>query len=145
MRTELLRTSGFTLVEVLIAAVILMAALTAATLNFKAARLNSDQAAASIKMLQVVPLVVDHIKTELAKEAPAELAGTGNITDVHFQWQASTVVYKAAPQHFDVDSSSFETPAARYRLYQVTLVLTFNSKTKEFSYQELAWHAAQQQ
>ncbi len=145
MRTESLRTNGFTLVEVLIAAVILMAALTAATLNFKAARLNSDQAVASIKMLQVVPLIVDQIKAELAKEAPAELTGAGQLAEVHYNWQASTVLYKAAPQHFDIDSSSFETPAARYRLYQVTLILEYGSKTRQYSYQELAWHAAQQQ
>lgn len=133
--------SGFTLVEVLIAAVILFAILSMTALAFKSARQSSESASQTIELYAPVPIILSNIKAQLQLQAPETLNGEGNVMGVNFVWSATTETYRPPIQRFDIDDNTFREYQPRFRLYRVELELEFGGKVKNLSYQEIAWHA----
>lgn len=136
---------GLTLIEVLIALMILMAVLSTTALVVQTSRQNSAQAAAVIDLLRPLPLILQHVRQQLRQNAPAEATGQGELLGVNFNWRANT-------QRFDAADSSVLTAEAgasvsgkpRFRLYLVRLTLQAGNKERQFTFQELAWLPAEQ-
>ncbi len=130
---------GFTLLEVLVAAVIMIAVLSLSALSFQSARRSSESAVATMEMLVPLPLISDTIKAQILANPSEQLHGDGELNGVAYQWQAKTIQFGAPPPSYDAENDVEITFSPRYRLYQVELVLNFANKTEHFQFMALSW------
>lgn len=139
MKSSGTRHSGFTLIEVMIAAVILFSVLSFASLAVKSARQSSESASETVTLYQPVPLIVDQIREVLQQQAAEQLQGAGAIFGVRYQWSAIRMQYAPPAPRFDPDMTAFVSYKPRFARYQVSLILQKDNKNRELSYVELAW------
>lgn len=134
---------GFTLIEVLIAAVIMFTVLATATLSFRSALTASERASRTTELLAPLPWITSTIRDRLRDrvlESPTpEYSGDGAIFGVDYQFDAELVRFAPPPPRFDVDAREFVKYAPRFGLYDVQLTLERDGETSSFIYQELAW------
>ena len=131
---------GFTLIEVLVATVILISSLAAISMVYRGAFVSSEKADNHMIISGVIPSVLSSIQQEIrANDQSDLLQGEGRAWDTEYRWQANLVDFKSAPARFDVESRKLVTPAKRYKLWQVTLSLTYNNMSKDYQYNELSW------
>jgi prepilin-type N-terminal cleavage/methylation domain-containing protein len=133
---------GFTLVEVLVASVILFSVIATVSMVYRGAFISSEKANNHIQMSAVLPSVLANIRDEIRKAGNSsvqEITGNNTSWNVSYLWQANLVAQKSAPEIIDVDSGNFITPPAKYKLWQVTLILKRNTFTKEYNFKELSW------
>lgn len=134
---------GFTLIEVMIAAVILFTVLGFASLAVKNARQSSESAADSIVLYEPVPLIVDQIREVLQQQAAEQLQGSGAIFGVQYQWTADRLQFAPPVPRFDPDLTIFVSYKPRFAKYQVHLSLKKDNKSRDLTYQELSWTGIQ--
>lgn len=134
-----MNSKGFTLLEILIAAVILFTGLTFISDGYRANLRASEKAKQTLKMLHPLPFIERHVQSQLRANPEDSLEGNGRISGVDFSFQAVTTRFKPPPPSFDPDFEDVVTFAPRYRLYDVKLLLKFGTVQREFIYQELAW------
>ncbi|MBV2127789.1 type IV pilus modification PilV family protein [Arsukibacterium indicum] len=131
---------GLTLVEVLIAAVILFAALSLSAVTIQTLRQSSAQAGKVIKTLQPARMIALTIQQQIRTNPQDTLSGSGSLENVSFQWQAVVIRTGSAPPRFDAGTvSSGADSIERFRLYQVELQLSFDGRTEQLQFKELAW------
>lgn len=134
--------AGFTLIEVLIATVILFSSIAMVSLVYRGAFLSSEKANAHIVINGVLPAVLSTIQADLK-----ELAATGQISitqkskiwNVDYSWQANVVNSKKAPEKLDIDSGKLVSSKNEYQLWQVDLTLSFKSIQKQYQFSEFSW------
>ena len=130
---------GFTLVEVLIAAVIMFMVLSTATLSLRTALHASERAARTAELLAPLPWITPVIRESLRADPADERSGEGQLFGVAYRYRASIVRLGAPPTRFDPDAADFLEYAPRFALYDVELQLERDGETESFIYQELAW------
>lgn len=133
------QSKGFTLVEVLIAAVILFAALSLSALTLQTLRQSSAKAEKVIKTLQPARMIALSIQQQIRSQPQDEMSGTGALGEVLYEWQAKVIKTGSAPAQLDIDSSTLVVPPERFRLYQVDLQLSLDGRTEYLQFKELAW------
>ncbi len=133
--------SGFTLIEVLIAAVILFSALAVTAELYSASSLSSQKASYKAHFYQINPIAITTIKAEVRSLSEnrklTELASEFNISGIHYQWQAQRIAFEPrAPD--DEDSSP---PRQQFGLFQVNVVAqnTQTDKIDEFQFRVATW------
>ena len=134
---------GFTLIEVLIAAVIMFTVLATATVSLRGAMHASERASRKTELLAPLPWITPTIRERL-REYPGdnlatEHSGEGVVFGVEYRFHASLVRSGAPPSRFDVDAAEFIEYAPRFGLYDVELELEREGEKSRFVYQELAW------
>jgi len=132
---------GFTLIEVLIAAVIMFAVLALTAVSFKTARQSSEKAANVVNMLAPLPLIMDTIRTQIRSNPLENLHGDGAFSGISYQWQADSQLFLSPPNIIDPETMLATNYQPRYRLYQVNLTLSLGNQQRQLSYKELAWTA----
>lgn len=134
---------GFTLIEVLIAAVIMFTVLATATLSLRVAMHASERASRTTELLAPLPWITPTIRERLREHSGDKLAtehsGEGVMFGVEYRFHASLVRSAAPPSRFDVDAAEFVEYAPRFGLYDVELELEREGEKSRFVYQELAW------
>ncbi len=133
------RQSGFTLIEVLIAAVIMFTVLATATLSLRTALNASERAAVTAELLAPLPWITPVIRDSLRADPAAERSGEGALFGVTYRFRANIVRLGAPPTRFDPDAADFMDYGPRFALYDVELELERDGETASFLYQELAW------
>jgi type II secretory pathway component PulJ len=134
------RFTGFTLLEVLVAATIMFAVLSLSALAVKTFRESSAKAERRIYMLGVLHLIVPQIQHELRLPgSEAKTSGQGSFGSVSFNWQASLTAQKAAPVQFNPDTGQLEQTPERFRLYVVDVQLQYQSLSIDKRYTEVVW------
>lgn len=148
MRREL----GFTLVEVLIAAVIMFTVLATATLSLRGAMISSERASRTVELLAPLEWITPSIRERLRENtgenmgnslAP-EQSGEGALFGVEYRFRATLVRVGAPPPRFDTDVMDFVEYPPRFGLYDIELELERDGDTSRFVYQELAWSSLAQ-
>ncbi len=137
------KNQGFTLIEVLVATVILISSIAALTMVYRGAYLSSESANRQVLLVGKLPSVLALIKSDIRKlgnTSQVTIDSKGNAWGVQYQWQAVQVEFKGAPEKLDPDSGEFITPEKKYKLWQVTLSLKSGRLTKEYSFKELSWN-----
>ncbi len=134
---------GFTLIEVLIAAVIMFTVLATATVSLRGAMHASERASRTTELLAPLPWITPTIRERL-REIPGdslatERSGEGVMFGVAYRFRALLVRSAAPPSRFDVDAAEFIEYAPRFGLYDVELELEREGEKSRFVYQELAW------
>ncbi|HEY9041990.1 MAG TPA: hypothetical protein VIN66_07375 [Rheinheimera sp.] len=130
---------GLTLIEVLVAAVILFAALSLSVVSIQSLRQSSAQAEKIIKTLQPTRMIALSIQQKIRSKPEESLSGSGRINKLTYSWQANVIAKGSAPQRFDLDSGSVSVPPERFWLYQVDLELSYAGRTEQLQFKELAW------
>lgn len=133
------RQRGFTLIEVLIAAVIMFTVLATATMSLRGALLASERAARTTELLASLPWITPTIRDSLRQDPAPERSGEGVMFGVAYRFRATTVRFGAPPRRFDPDVTEFIDYPPRFRLYDVELQLERDGEKETFLYQELAW------
>ena len=134
------KTSGFTLVEIMIASVILFTAITIMTLVYRTAVLSSGKATNNVKISSTVTMVMSNIKSHIrGGNALKPLSGNGNIDGIEYQWQSTLLKKASPPKRFNPDEGKWLVQPERYYFWQVALTLTYGSLTKSYKYNEVSW------
>jgi len=134
---------GFTLLEVLIASVILFSSIAAVSLIYRGAYLSSEKATNTIKLSSVLPSILTVIEAEIKQQSKLPnnaLSGKGNAWQVSYSWKAELVSMEKAPDRIDPNSGANKTSPLKYKLWQVDLTTKFNNKEALYSYVELGWN-----
>lgn len=132
---------GFTLVEVLIAAVIMFTVLATATASLRAAMHASERASRATELLAPLPFITPTIREILRDNPVPERSGEGVMFGVEYRFHATMIRFGAPPAQFDPDVTDFVEYAPRFGLYDVELELELEGEKSRFLYQELTWQA----
>lgn len=134
---------GFTLIEVLIAAVIMFTVLATATVSLRGAMHASERASRKTELLAplswITPTIRERLREYPGDNLATERSGEGVVFGVEYRFHASLVRSGAPPSRFDVDAAEFIEYAPRFGLYDVELELEREGEKSRFVYQELAW------
>jgi len=142
IKNSTVKNSGFTLIEVMIASVILFSVIATVSMIYRGAFLSSEKANNHINITGVLPSVLAIVQQnirEQSKNSLTELREQGNAWQIKYQWSAKLLKFKSAPDKLDVDSGDFVKPPLKYKLWQVSLTLEAKGLTKQYSYNELGW------
>jgi prepilin-type N-terminal cleavage/methylation domain-containing protein len=130
---------GFTLIEVLIAATILFAAIAVISETYRASMLASRRADAVAAMLAPMPLIVAAVRETLRADPAERREGEAEMLGVRYRFDATTARFEPPPPRFDPDTSEERQFRPRFRLYDVRLELRYGGAERTYLYQELAW------
>lgn len=134
---------GFTLIEVLIASLILFLFLALAAQAFSQSAMASVKAERAAKVAAVVPLLVENIRHEIvAARSANEQAGEGVLFDMNYQWQAKLLDRTRPPRRFDPGEQEFKVYEERYNLWQVDVTVgnLAGNYRRTWRYEEISWH-----
>jgi prepilin-type N-terminal cleavage/methylation domain-containing protein len=133
------KNQGFTLIEVMISAIILFSALALSAELFKASSFSADKAARSAQFYQVHPVAMAAIKLDLKEQAynkpQTDFSGQMMLFGINYQWQARQVSL-AKPA---VSQESNRVVVPRFGLYDVDVNAEKINKNQQFSFQVATW------
>lgn len=133
--------AGFTLIEVLISAVILFMFLALASQAFSQAAQSSLKAERAAKVSAAVPLLLETIKQDImAARSPQGVKGSGVFLDLDYRWQAKLIQRKAPVRRFDPSEMEMKDYAERFNLWQVDLQVGLGSYQRNWQYEEISWY-----
>lgn len=130
---------GFTLLEVLVAALIMFTVLSLSALGVQSVRLSSHKSERLIKALTPVRVITMQIKQQLQAAQSETPTGEGKVQDVVYQWQATLLELKAAPVQLDPDTGVFTNSEPRFKLYEIQVTFSYDGFTTDKIYREVIW------
>ncbi len=129
--------AGFSLVETLVAAMILFAVLSSAFLAFQGSILASAKAQSRIELLASVPLIRIDISQRL--RSTSNLSGRGVVGLFRYSWSATPRVVGSA---FNQSLGNAPSPSSEDRefiLWDVVFQVESSDSQRKFTFVELAW------
>lgn len=136
-------TQGFTLVEVLVASVILFSTIAAVTLLYRGALLSSSKATKVIEITNVLPIATEQIGYMIRKRTTGDvtsLSGKNRFWGVNVEWIAERNDYRSAPTIFNFDTGRDEAQPKKYLLWKVTAKFSLNNYEREYQFTEVSWN-----
>jgi len=137
------KSNGFTLVEVLVASVILFASIATVSMIYRGAFISSEKANKHINISGVLPSILATIREDIRQQGNStrtDLKNESTAWQVSYRWQASLVGYKAAPPFFYPDIGKMSNPPQKFKLWSVQLILEYSGLTKHYQFHELSWN-----
>ncbi len=134
---------GFTLIEILVASVILFSSIAAVTMIYRGAFISTEKANSHMIIAGVVPAVLIQVREQIrgmGNNTKTTLNGNGSSWGTEYQWEANQIAVKAAPPVFDMDSGDTITPAEKYKLWDVELNVSDRGLTLHYEFKELSWN-----
>ena len=132
------KSRGFTLIEVLVASVILFIFVAMAAQIFKQSAVASIKAERAVKVAAMVPLVVENIRSQIdAAKSLDDVIGQGQIKEVKYQWRAVLSQRKPPLAGFDPDILEFRTYVDKFNLWHVDLTIYVDDYERHWVYEEL--------
>lgn len=129
------QSKGFTLLEVLIASVILFAAISVVTLIYSNVVDTTLKAERAIKITSTMPIVMETISNEISLAADKnDLEKSGTIGDVSFEWQAK----KTITSRLRGDNLDGGEPPHFISLWDVTLSVQYQHILRTYAYREFS-------
>jgi type II secretory pathway pseudopilin PulG len=141
MNMKFYRNAGFTLIEILVSAVILFGSIALSALIYKTAITNSLKAQAAVKLAANGEQIIDRVRRDLlqTERSQEQYEYTGKVNDVSFNVAAVLIKRGSAPDTVDPESGEIEKYPTRYRLWSVELNLETAALKKQFNYFEITW------
>ncbi|MFQ3189624.1 MAG: prepilin-type N-terminal cleavage/methylation domain-containing protein [Paraglaciecola sp.] len=132
---------GFTLLEVMIASVILISSIAAISISYRGALIASQRADNNIQVSGVMPVIMAQVSEGLQQldKGETKLFQNGVSWGVKYQWQAELIDFKSPPERFDPDEGDFIVDQARFRLWLVDLQVEKGSVQQTYQFNELSW------
>ena len=141
-----LRQAGFTLMEVLIAGLILFMTISITTLIYRGSMLSSLKAEQTLVLNGYLPFAIEQIEEQMRQQKyvnQTTLQGSGDILDSRYSWQAKQLIAKSPLPRLGGGTTELIIQPARFKLWQVDLTLEYLNKEKIFSYKELTFQDIQ--
>jgi prepilin-type N-terminal cleavage/methylation domain-containing protein len=132
---------GFTLLEVLVASVILISSIAAISLAYRGALIASERADKNVQISGVIPVIVTAVAEDLRAQDNGQvlLNGAGSAWGAKYSWKAELSEFKPPPEQFDIAEGKVVSYKPRFRLWAIELNVNFNGVEKSFTYSELSW------
>ena len=127
---------GFTLLEVLIASVIMFSAIVLTATIYSNSVQSSMKAQRAVNITSVLPLLVETIESHIQQENQMISTGSGELFDVAYSWEAKKNT--AAPILPDGLSEVGESGRNAY-LWDVTLNVQFGHIQRIYTYKEFSY------
>ncbi|MFT4925938.1 MAG: prepilin-type N-terminal cleavage/methylation domain-containing protein [Phenylobacterium sp.] len=138
---QLKAVKGFTLIEVLIASVILFLFLAIASQAFNQSATASRKAERAVKVAGLLPLLTENIRSEIvAVQQITDQSGQGSLFGLHYQWQATLLERLGPPRRLDAEVEGLKTYDERFNLWQVNVTVSEGSYQRSWQYEEISWH-----
>ena len=134
---------GFTLIEVLVASVILFATIAIVSDMFRGSFISSEKANRHVTISGITPIALKQIQAALryqAKNAEQSISGDNKYWGVNVHWEAQQVAFKSAPQLYDYDLSTYQQMPNKYTLWQVSAKFSYGTTIIEHSFYEVSWN-----
>ncbi|MET2847609.1 type II secretion system protein [Vibrio owensii] len=125
--------TGFTLIEALVASMILFAVVTSMSMLYQGTLKAEYKAKQAIESASVVPFVLDQIRYQIRYEKAKQ--GEGTFQGVYFQWEASELERKGGYVPTGLEDEYGE-QRERFVLWSVTLKI---DNRVPIVYKELSW------
>ncbi|MDE3271231.1 type IV pilus modification PilV family protein [Pseudoalteromonas sp. G4] len=130
--------SGFTLIEVLIAAIILFSSIAVVADIFSAASLSSRKATNVTSLYQMAPIAIEQIKEKLRTSSTQDgiqLNGKVQLAEGVFYWSATRINSFRPPMQFD-DTSPYP---IKFHTYNVNVLAEQGSLRQSFNFEVFVW------
>ncbi|MGI2120357.1 PulJ/GspJ family protein [Shewanella oncorhynchi] len=140
MNNNLNKSKGFTLIEVMVAGVILFIALSSMTMVYRTAVISSLKASGNVTFSSNVGLIINTIQGNIRNTHLSEpSSGEGTVGGVNYKWSTSLIENKGAAKRFDVDEGMWVEQPKKFYLWNVELVVEQGNKTRNYHFKELSW------
>ncbi|MCK8107722.1 prepilin-type N-terminal cleavage/methylation domain-containing protein [Pseudoalteromonas sp. 2CM41L] len=130
---------GFTLIEVLIAAIILFSALALISDIFKSAMLSSSKAVSNSQYYQTSTSAISAIKASLREKVNGKniqvAEGAMTLFNISYEWKANRTSFKRIA-FSELDDY---TPEPRFSIYVVQVTAKQRDKQRSFSFEVSTW------
>ncbi len=132
---------GFTLVEVLVASIILFATITIGTVAYRTTVAQAKRTASVVLLCAAVPDIVEDIRTKI----PSETEGKGSYSKyIIYEWTAKSVrTGNTVEGPFDMETGALDMGSYTLTLYEVQLQASYVrppfTSTQSFTFTELTW------
>ena len=131
------KASGFTLIEVLIAGVILFSITTTMTLVYRGALLSSGKAERSVLLTRHVNFIRQKVSDDFQNTpASRNRRNNGNFGPIEYEWEA-ILTHVGQPSSIIQEDSGRED--LEYYLWTIELVLRNGSQVRDYEFTELTW------
>lgn len=127
---------GFTLLEVLIASVIMFSAIVLTATIYSNSVQSSLKAQRAVNITSVLPVLIETIESHVQKENQMVLTGSGELLDVEYSWKAKRNT--SSPILPDGLSEIGESGRNAY-LWDVTLNVQFGHIQRIYTYKEFSY------
>jgi Tfp pilus assembly protein PilV len=134
-----LHLSGFTLIEVLIASVLLFSSLALVSLLYKGALIASEKSTQHLVLAGVVPTILENIRFSIRAKGttPAiELSGQDSVWGVNYSWQAKQIDIKPPILIFNPPTQITN----KYKFWEVNMVVKFGAIDRTYGFKEVSWN-----
>jgi type II secretory pathway pseudopilin PulG len=140
MNHKLINNRGFTLIEVLIAAVILFGSISIVSQAFRGSVNSSIKAKRSVQAAAIVPLLLSTIEYRLQTQ-PLNKAvfQEGVIDEAKFTWTASVIKKDGPPSRLSPEDGEVIIFDDKYYLWQVNVTVQQQQTNNEYSYKQITW------
>lgn len=129
---------GFTLIEILIASVILFLMISTGFVAYQSAIQQNQRAVKLIYLYSYTEIIRSNIRHELHRQQ-GQQQGEGSFNAVHYKWRITDKsAYLAAPAVFN-ELANFQQQPNRFALATIELILEFEQLERQQTYQELVW------
>lgn len=133
---------GFTLVELLVSVVILLAVITTVSMLYRGAFISSEKASKYVQFSTAITGVLDTVRFDI-RHAPfnqTRLEGTGTNGGVSFRWNASAIKEKGDSISGTSDIAiQLQTTSNQYKLWQVSLEVEAQGIARQYQFKEVSW------
>lgn len=131
---------GFTLVEVLIASVILFSSIAVVAELYSSSQFTSNKISNSVQLFQVGKVAIPVIKSSVRRrllysEFPNVIEGAESINGVAIRWSAMKELRYFPPKPID----ELEINIDRFAVYRLDVEMQFNTKEYAFSTKVNVW------
>ncbi|ATC93391.1 type IV pilus modification PilV family protein [Pseudoalteromonas tunicata] len=135
--------AGFTLIEVMIASVILFSSISVLALIYKGVVVSTIKAEEHVSISFAVPFIQKEIRKNIlsnTKPDSESMSGQGNILNAKYKWSANVTLYESPPKSYDPETGALVTHPKKYKKWLVDLSISVNSTNQSYQYGEVSWH-----
>lgn len=132
---------GFTLVETLIAAVIMFMVLSAATMLYRNAVTASIRAQDRIELTKAAPFVLEEIRYQLRTKGREleSFSGNGRVFEMEYTWRAQVIQRGSPPREIDLSSGEYVEQPIRFKLWSISVSLIQKGYQLDKEFIEVTW------
>lgn len=131
---------GFTLVEVLVASVVLIISVSTMSLVLSNAVLTEEKVDKRAKVLWQLPFVLDDIDISLKlNDGKDSVTKSGYLLGAEYTWAAEAIKQSGPPAVIDQEIGSLIASDVTFVLWNVSLVIRSGNWQKEFELKEFSW------
>ncbi|MBE0369296.1 PulJ/GspJ family protein [Pseudoalteromonas aurantia] len=134
---------GFTLIEVLVASMILFATIASISLLYSGSLVASEKSNRHIEISNILPIAIKQIRYNVRSRTQGnitDLSGKNYFWGVEVNWQAVRVSYKPPPPLYSFDLGKHEKQNNKYFLWNITAVFKLDNYSREYQFKEVSWN-----